>query len=97
MRAYEVAYIDGRDLKYKVFCTTAENERMAEMNMRTAYSKQGDFDHQIIGIYERMSTLIDAEAILSYYETAITPVYGISKPANELIQFILDMIEEENA
>lgn len=96
MKAYEVSYIDGHDMKHKVFCTVAQNERMAEMNMRWAYHEQGDFDHQIIGIYERVSTPIDAEAILSYYETAIVPVYGVAKPADILMQFILELVAMEN-
>ena len=47
---YKVAYIDGHDLKYKTFSTTADNKEEAIRKMRDSY--EADFDHQIIEVYE---------------------------------------------
>lgn len=41
-----------------------------------------------------MKKMIDAQVVLDYYETEIKPVYGVAKPANMLIEFILDMISD---
>jgi len=47
---YKVTYIDGHDLKYKTFTTTAESKEEAVRKMRDSY--ETDFDHQIIEVYE---------------------------------------------
>ena len=47
---YKVAYIDGHDLKYKTFSTTAESKEEAVRKTRDSY--EADFDHQIIEVYE---------------------------------------------
>ena len=47
---YKVQYIDGHDLKYKTFTTTAESPEDAVRKLRDSY--EADFDHQIIEVYE---------------------------------------------
>ena len=47
---YKVAYIDGHDMKYKIFETTAETKEDAVRKLRDSYD--ADFDHQIIEVYE---------------------------------------------
>ncbi len=47
---YKVQYIDGHDLKYKTFSTTAESPEDAVRKLRDSY--EADFDHQIIEVYE---------------------------------------------
>lgn len=47
---YKVAYIDGHDLKYKTFSTTAESPEEAVRKLRESY--EADFDHQIIEVNE---------------------------------------------
>lgn len=51
MKKFEIAYIDGHDLKYKTFTTTAQDEENALKNLWNNY-KSGDFDHQIINVKE---------------------------------------------
>lgn len=46
---YTITYICGRDLKYKVFVTTAGSEEESLRNLWESY-KDGDFDHQIISV-----------------------------------------------
>ena len=47
--AYTIHYIDGHDLKYKIFRTIAMSEQSARQNLWDSYT-DGDFDHQIINI-----------------------------------------------
>lgn len=53
---YKVTYIDGHDLKYKTFTTTAESKEAAVRNMRDSY--EADFDHQIIEVYEESEVTV---------------------------------------
>ena len=56
MTAFIVAYIDGHDLKYKTFKTTAGNPDEAVRNLRASYIN-GDFDHAIISVSEDLETV----------------------------------------
>lgn len=47
---YQVAYIDGHDLKYKIFTTTAKSPEDTVQKLRESY--EADFDHQIIEVSE---------------------------------------------
>lgn len=51
LKKYRVNFVDGHDLKYKVFFTMAEDSKQAETNLRNSYTN-GDFDHQIYSIDE---------------------------------------------
>lgn len=48
---YVIYYIDGNDLKYKTFITTAGSTAEAVRKMRDSY--ESDFDHQIIEVCEQ--------------------------------------------
>lgn len=47
-----VRYIDGHDLKYKIFDTVATDQKEAISNLWNSYAHLGDFDHQIIDVIE---------------------------------------------
>lgn len=47
---YKISYIDGHDLKYKLFETVAEDPEEAIQKLRKSY--EADFDHQIIDVVE---------------------------------------------
>ena len=49
MPKWTIQYIDGHDLKYKVFTTEAKDEEEAQAKLWEQY--ESDFDHQIIQIY----------------------------------------------
>lgn len=49
MKKYAIAYVDGFDLRFKIYVTNAENEDDAVDALYKAHS-DGDFDHQIIEI-----------------------------------------------
>ena len=48
-KVYRVCFIDGHDLKYKVFTTEAENREQAIIKMREMYGS--NFEHRITGVY----------------------------------------------
>ena len=49
MPKWKIQYIDGHDLKYKVFTTEAKDPEEAQVKLWESY--ESDFDHQIIDIY----------------------------------------------
>ena len=52
MKKYDVCYVDGHDLKYKLFRAEAEDPDDAVHKMRESYSEIGDFDHLICDVIE---------------------------------------------
>lgn len=50
MPKWTIQYIDGHDLKYKVFTTEAKDPEDAQVKLWESY--ESDFDHQIIQIYQ---------------------------------------------
>ena len=55
MNNYMIQYIDGEDLKFKVFKTDAKNSD--EAVHRLWESKVSDFDHRILDVYENGTCL----------------------------------------
>ncbi len=53
MKEYRIAYIDGHDLKYKIFRTQASSREDALGKLWDSY--ESDFDHQIISVEEVLS------------------------------------------
>ena len=55
---YEIRYIDGHDMRYKVFTTKASCPDWAINNLWDSYPG-GDFDHQIISVTENGRTVYE--------------------------------------
>lgn len=55
---YEISYIDGHDLRYKVFATEASSAADAINNLWDSY-QDGDFDHQIISVAKDGKTVYE--------------------------------------
>ena len=51
MKKFCIYYIDGPDLKHKIYNTFATDRSMAARNLQTLYP-DGDFDHRIIEVSE---------------------------------------------
>lgn len=49
-KKYVIRYIDGNDLKYKLFETEARNKDEAIEHLWASYADMGDFEHRIASI-----------------------------------------------